>query len=74
MHIKIIGSNMEKFYDELNKSDFLANIIKYWYIEPLENSNLNSQLNEYFDYLKEKIKDREYILREVLILKINNLT
>ena len=37
MHIKIIGSNMEKFYDELNKSDFLANIIKYWYIEPLEN-------------------------------------
>ena len=74
MHIKIIGSNMEKFYDELNKSIFLANIIKYWHIDQLENSNLNSQLNEYFDYLKKRIEDQEYILREVLILKINNLT
>ena len=73
MHIKIIGSNMEKFYDELNKSIFLANIIKYWHIEQLENSNLNSQLNEYFDYLKKIIEDLKYTLREVLILKINNL-
>ena len=67
MHIKIIGSNMEKFYDELNKSIFLAKIIKYWHIDQLENSNLNSQLNEYFDYLKKRTKDRIYILREVLI-------
>ena len=58
---------MEKFYDELNKSIFLAKIIKYWHIDQLENSNLNSQLNEYFDYLKKRTKDRIYILREVLI-------
>ena len=67
---------MEKFYDELKKSNNLANIIKFWDIDKLEDSNVNEQLNKYFYHLnkiiledKRKTKD----LREVLILKINNI-
>ena len=36
---------MEKFYDELRKSNNLANIIKSWDIDKLEDSNVNEQIN-----------------------------
>ena len=75
MHIKIMGTKMQKFYDNFKKSTFLRNIIKYWDIDKLEILN-EENLCQYFDYL-EKIKindDNKTInLREVLILKINNI-
>ena len=71
MHIKIIGSNMNKFYNELRKSSFLRNIINYWAIDELKTLN-EENLNQYFDYLN-KEKEKETInLREVLIIKLNN--
>jgi GTP-binding protein EngB required for normal cell division len=79
MHIKIIGSNMNKFYDELKKSTFLRNIINYWDIDNLETLNYEN-LQCYFNYLKEiNLKDEEKFennainLKEVLILKVNNI-
>ena len=65
---------MEKFYNELRKSNNLANIIKFWDIDKLEDSNVNEQLNKYFNHLNEIILEGEpEDLREVLILKINNI-
>ena len=55
MHIKIIGSNMQKFYKEIKNSIYLRNIVKYWAIDQLEDLNIKS-LNNYFDYLNEKKK------------------
>ena len=76
MHIKIIGSNIQKFYDEFKKSIKLRNIIKHWVIDKLDNSNVNDQINKYFDHLNEVINQNKYFtedLREVLILKIKNI-
>ena len=79
MHIKLIGSNIEKFYAEFKKSIFLRNIIKFWDIDKLEDSAILDQLNKYFDYLNEiknnmKVEeDKSDNLREVLILKLNNI-
>ena len=76
MHIKIIGSNMEKFYNEFNKSIYLRNIIKFWTIDKLKKSDIRNQLNEYFDYLEGIIdneENKDINLREVLILKVNNV-
>ena len=75
MHIKTMGSNMQIFYDEFKKSNYLRNIIKYWDIDKLQTLN-DVNLNKYFDYLqdiKDKDEDKEQNLREVLILKLNNV-
>ena len=75
MHIKIIGSNMQKFYEEIKNSIYLRNIVKYWEIDQLEDLNIKS-LNNYFDYLNEKKEndeDKTKNLRELLILKLNNI-
>ena len=45
MHIKIIGSNMQKFYEEIKNSIYMRNIIKYWEIDQLENLNIESLNN-----------------------------
>ena len=76
MHIKIIGSNMEKFYNEFNNSIYLRNIIKFWTIDKLKKSDIRKQLNEYFDYLEDIIdneENKDINLREVIILKVNNV-
>ena len=75
MHIKTMGSNMQIFYDEFKKSNYLRNIIKYWDIDKLQTLNVIN-LNKYFDYLqhiKDKDEDKEQNIREVLILKLNNV-
>ena len=65
---------MEKFYNELRKSNNLSNIIQFWDIDKLEDSNVNEQLNKYFYHLNEIILERKpEDLRVVLILKINNI-
>jgi GTP-binding protein EngB required for normal cell division len=71
MHIKIIGSNMNKFYNELRKSSFLRNIINYWAIDELKTLN-EENLNQYFDYLNKEKEKKTINLREVLIIKLNN--
>ena len=73
MHIKIIGSNMKIFYDEFKKASSLKNIINYWDIEQVQTLN-NDNIIKYFNYLK-SILDNDITknLREVLILKFNNL-
>ena len=80
MNIQLIGSNMNKFIDNIKKS--IKNIEKLWdwNYEPLNNNiNINNQINDYFDKL-EKIKD-EYEeneeltkdIRETLIIKVNKI-
>ena len=76
MHIKMIGKDIEGFNKGINEAISLKNIIKLWNFEPIQKEAANAnQLNEYFDRLK-KIKedeDKTQDLKELLILKINNL-
>ena len=75
MHLRFIGLNMEKFYNNFKNSYTLKNIIKYWEIDPLQKSDSSRQINAYFDYLQ-TIKDdqdnKDKTLRECLIIKVNN--
>ena len=75
MHLRFIGLNMEKFYNNFKNSYTLKNIIKYWKIDPLQKSDSSRQINAYFDFLQ-TIKDdqdnKDKTLRECLIIKVNN--
>ena len=75
MHLRFIGLNMEKFFNNFKNSYTLKNIIKYWKIDPLQKSDSSRQINAYFDYLQ-TIKDdqdnKDKTLRECLIIKVNN--
>jgi len=76
MNIKMIGKDIEGFYKRIKESISLKNILKLWNFEPIQKEATNTnQLNEYFDKLK-KIKedeDKTQDIKELLILKINNL-
>ena len=76
MNIKMIGKDIEGFYKAIRESISLKNILKLWNFEPIQKEATNTnQLNEYFDKLK-KIKedeDKTQDIKELLILKINNL-
>ena len=75
MHIKFIGSNIDKFLNTFNQSEYLKNIKTFWNIDTINliMNNIN-QINAYFYELKQK---KDYALlenrRECLVLKINNL-
>lgn len=75
MHIKFIGSNIDKFLNTFNQSEYLKQIKTFWNIDPI-NLMMNNfeQINAYFFELKQK---KDYALsenrRECLVLKINNL-
>ena len=76
MHIKFIGENIDKFYNNFKQSSTLKNIIKFWDIDPLEEEHINLQINNYFDILEkykadENNKDRN--LRECLVIKVNSV-
>ena len=74
MHLRFIGLNMERFYNNFKNSTILKNIIKYWKIDSLKNTELSNQINGYFDNLQNMIKNYEDInLRECLIIKVNNI-
>ena len=77
MHVKFIGTNMQKFYDIIQKSNILNKIIKFWDIEPLEKVASTIQINNYCDILEsykadENNKDRN--IRECVVLKVNNIS
>ena len=76
MHLRFIGLNMEKFYNNFKNSFTLRNIIKYWKIAPLQKTDSSKQINSYFDKLQTKKDDenKKYkTLRECLIIKVNNI-
>ena len=76
MHIKFIGLEIERFYNNFRKVTTLKDIIKCWEIDPLQNIDLLEQINAYFDILQEKRNDKnnqDLSLRECLILKLNNV-
>ena len=75
MNIKIIGSNMDKFYKEIKLSQ--KSIKELWNFEPLEKKTTNiQQLNNYFNKLFNNLdgkKNTKNNIREVLILKVTNI-
>ena len=73
MHLKIIGTNMEKFYANLNNSEYLKTIKLYWDIDPLISGNNLNQINKYFDQIQQLKENNDFNLKECLILKVNNL-
>ena len=75
MHLRFIGLNMDKFYNNLKDSVTLRNIIKFWKIDPLQKTDSSKQINAYFDSLqiiKDDQSNKDATLRECLILKVNN--
>ena len=76
MHIKFIGSNIENLYANFNSSEYLKNIKKLWDIDPPENKQVLSQIDDYFEQLNQLINSdnsKAYNLRECLIIKVDNL-
>ena len=75
MHVKIIGDKINSFYDNLNNSEFLKSIKKFWDIEPIDNNDNLIELNKYFDNLNELIEkedEKAQNLRECLIVQVKN--
>ena len=75
-HLKFIGLNIQKFYNNFKNSLTLHEIIKLWDIDSLEDTDILEQINEYFDFLQNKRKDednKDLCLRECLIIKMNNI-
>ena len=73
MHVKCIGRNIQAFYDEFRKSNTLKKIIKYWDIDPLQKIDGTTQINNYFDILKnykDDINNKDINIKECLVLKI----
>ena len=76
MHIKFIGSNVENLYANFNSSEYLKNIKKLWDIDPPENKQVLSQIDDYFEQLNQLINSdnsKANNLRECLIIKVDNL-
>ena len=76
MHLRFIGLNMEKFYNNFRNSATLRNIIKFWKIDSLQNRDSLRQINAYFDSLQNIKSDENkggITLRECLIIKVNNI-
>ena len=75
MHVKLIGEKMDSFYDDLNNSDYLNNIRKFWDIDPISHKDNLKQIISYFDDLNELIENEDekaQNLRECLIVQVKN--
>ena len=59
MHIKFIGSNIENLYTNFNSSEYLKNIKKLWDIDPPENKQVLSQIDDYFEQLNQLINSND---------------
>jgi len=76
MHLKFIGLNIQRFYNNLKNSSTLHEIIKLWDIDSLEDTDILEQINEYFDFLQNKNNDEDnndLCLRECLVIKMKNI-
>jgi hypothetical protein len=68
MNIKIIGSNIGNFYNEIQNAE--KEIKKLWNFEPLdENNEIILQINNYFQKLGQNLEENNdnKNIREVLI-------
>ena len=75
MHLRFIGQNMNRFYRLFKNSVILHDIIKFWEIDSLQNTDSSRQINSYFDFLQNKKADenkKDITLRECLVVKVNN--
>ena len=76
MHIRFIGSNIDRIYKYIENSDIIKNLVKFWDIDPLQkNIDSSTQINAYFDSLQIKKSsegNEDITLRECLILKVSN--
>ena len=76
MHVKLIGTDLEKFNNNLKNSEYLKKIKDFWKIDPIDNKSNLEQINQYFDEINQLIEmDDENIIniRECLIVKVANL-
>ena len=75
MHMKLIGEKMDSFYDNLNNSDYLNKIRKFWDIDPVSHKDNLEQIISYFDDLNELFQNEEGKtpnLRDCLIVQVKN--
>jgi len=75
MHMKLIGEKIDSFYDNLNNSDYLNNIRKFWDIDPISHKDNLEQIISYFDDLNELFESEEgktQNLRNCLIVQVKN--
>ena len=75
MHVKLIGEKIDSFYDNLNNSDYLQKIRKFWDIDPITHKDNLKQINSYFDDLNKLIENEDpkaQNLRECLIVQVKN--
>jgi len=76
MHVKLIGTDLEKFNNNLKNSEYLKKIKDFWKIDPIDNKSNLEQINQYFEEINQLIEmDDENIIniRECLIVKVANL-
>ena len=75
MHMKLIGEKMDSFYDNLNNSDYLNKIRKFWDIDPISHKDNLEQIISYFDDLNKLFESEEgktQNLRNCLIVQVKN--
>ena len=76
MHVKLIGTDLEKFNNNLKNSEYLKKIKDFWKIDPIDNNSNLEQINQYFEEINQLIEmDDENIIniRECLVVKVANL-
>lgn len=76
MHVKLIGTDLEKFNNNLKNSEYLKKIKDFWKIDLIDNKSNLEQINQYFEEINQLIEmDDENIIniRECLIVKVANL-
>ena len=72
MHLKVIGDEVNKFYELYKTSKILENIKNYWSFDKLEFTDFKTQIINYFDKLKNLIIEKEQNIKELLIIIIKN--
>ena len=74
MNVKIIGSNIEKFYELIKKSKALYTIKNYWKINYEKEVEVFKSITNYFDLLEKNKADENKTknIRETLIVKVNS--
>ena len=75
MNIQLIGTGLTNYKNIISKKKSKYSIKNYWTFQYDQHSDVNSQINKYFDKLQQ-IKnggDKTICLKETLIIKINNI-
>ena len=76
MHVKLIGTDLEKFNNNLKNSEYLKKIKDFWKIDPIDDKTDLEQINQYFEEINQLIEigdENIRNMRECLIVKVANL-